>query len=824
MKPFEIAFRFLICCFGLLATVGAGELPVVMDKNWQLELVVSDPQLVTPIGCCFDKRGRLLIVESHTHFPSENYSGPKTDRIYVFKNEGQGTTLDQKQLFYEGGQATMGVTPLEDDWMAIVSRGQVIRVRDRDGDLKTDDEEVLLRLETTANYPHNGLTGLCLGPEGWLYVGQGENLGEPYELIGSDGSRQVGGGEGGNIFRCRSDGSRLERVATGFWNPFTLHFDSAGRLWTVGNDPDAMPPCRLLHVVPTGDYGFQFRFGRAGTHPLQSWNGEFPGTLPMVAGTGEAPCTVLTHEGRLWVTSWGDNRIERYKLVPNGASWKSELEVVVQGGSNFRPVGMAVAPDGSIYFTDWVQRSYPVHGEGKLWRLSRKNKAPATAEEIPPLSEAEQRSRRLCEDEQLGLSVLLESLHDEDAMVRQGAIAGLVQTGQLIQITRDQVSSPLARVALLAAWRWKEMSASHTVTDSQCREWIGWGLKDKSPDVVRAALRWAAERQEKERVPSIRERLNQKTLSPELFATAVAAIAYLETGSVARGQRDPAREQLLVEFASNPRRSASLRALAIRMLPRDAKLPTDEQLSRFATTAGDHRLGREVVRLLSQRGTLAANDQLAKIAENSTVLEPTRADAVSALSKNASRYAAVINKLATPRQPEKLRQEARRVLRRHWGSEERPSPDDLDAWDRLVGTGGDVDAGRRVFFRATCANCHSHSGRGSETGPDLTTLSGNMTSGRLIESILHPSKEIGPLYVPWRILTTDGKLLTGLKLNEEGAGHSRVFQGADGMRFEVPLDEIEEQSPLDTSIMPSGLVDTLSIAEFRDLVAFLIHP
>lgn len=210
----------------------------------------------------------------------------------------------------------------------------------------------MLEHKTKATYPHNGLGGLTYGPDGWLYVGQGENFGEVYDLIGTDGSKQSGGGEGGNVFRCKPDGSQVKRVATGFWNPFGMCFDAANRLWIVGNDPDSMPPNRLMQVVPGGDFGFQFRFGRAGIHPLQSWNGEFPGTLPMVAGTGEAACNVVTQGQHLWVTSWGDNRIERHTPKQRGASFNSQMEVVVQGDAGFRPVGMAVARDGSIYVTD----------------------------------------------------------------------------------------------------------------------------------------------------------------------------------------------------------------------------------------------------------------------------------------------------------------------------------------------------------------------------------------------------------------------------------------------------------------------------------------
>ena len=82
-------------------------------------------------------------------------------------------------------------------------------------------------------------------------------------------------------------------MATGFWNPFHLCVDAFDRLFAVDNDPDSRPPCRLMHIVPDGDYGYRYRNGRKGVHPFTAWNGELPGTLPMTAGTGEAPSGVL---------------------------------------------------------------------------------------------------------------------------------------------------------------------------------------------------------------------------------------------------------------------------------------------------------------------------------------------------------------------------------------------------------------------------------------------------------------------------------------------------------------------------------------------------
>ena len=170
-------------------------------------------------------------------------------------------------------------------------------------------------------------------------------------------------------------------MATGFWNPFGICRDIFGRLFAVDNDPDAMPPCRMVHVVEGGDYGFQFRYGRAGRHPFQSWDGQLPGTLPMVTGVGEAPCEVLSYEsdglpseylGNLLVTSWADHRVERYVVKPRGASFSAERKPFVQGGKNFRPVGLAVAPDGSLFVSDWVLSDYTLHGKGAIWHIRPK--------------------------------------------------------------------------------------------------------------------------------------------------------------------------------------------------------------------------------------------------------------------------------------------------------------------------------------------------------------------------------------------------------------------------------------------------------------------
>ncbi|MEX1228845.1 MAG: PVC-type heme-binding CxxCH protein [Planctomycetaceae bacterium] len=389
--------------------------PKVLDERLKIELFVEHPDLATPTGIDVDHLGRVWVIESNTHFPPEGYNRHLSDRILVMhdKNNDGRATRDEITMFADDLKFTMSVV-VRPVWLEasgerklpvpssltkkkeneektgslrpplalfVAMRNEILLLTDTDGDLKCDARERIVHLETKGNYPHNGLAGIAFDALGWMYFGFGENLGADYKIIGSDGVTLSGGGEGGNMYRCQPDGSQLKQWATGFWNPHASCVDAFGRLFTVDNDADSRPPCRLLHIIPDGDYGYRFRLGRKGLHPFTSWNGEIPGTLPMVAGTGEAPSGILAYEsdglpedyiGNLIVTSWGDHRIDRYRLKPKGASFESIAEPIVQGDENFRPVGIACAPDGSLYFSDWVLRDYKLHGKGRVWRVSAK--------------------------------------------------------------------------------------------------------------------------------------------------------------------------------------------------------------------------------------------------------------------------------------------------------------------------------------------------------------------------------------------------------------------------------------------------------------------
>jgi len=362
--------------------------PQSYDPRVEISLFASEPDLVHPVGAAFDTRGRLLVIESHTHFAPDDYQGHPHDRIRRIEDTDGDGRADRFTTFFEGTRATMDIARHPDGSIYLATRSEILRLRDTNGDGRADQKQQIVTLDTPGNYPHNGLSGLAFDGRDDLYFGMGENLGAPYTLRGSDGAQVADQGEGGNIFWCTADGKSLRRVATGFWNPFGVAIDIYGRIFAVDNDPDASPPCRLLHIVEGGDYGYRFRYGRSGRHPFQAWNGQLPGTLPMAAGVGEAPCEIVSYEaeglpeeyrGDLLVASWAEHRLERYRLEPNGASYRAARLKFIEGGNDFRPVGIAVAPDGSLWVTDWVRRDYKLHGHGRIWHVRLKQSLPQTA-------------------------------------------------------------------------------------------------------------------------------------------------------------------------------------------------------------------------------------------------------------------------------------------------------------------------------------------------------------------------------------------------------------------------------------------------------------
>ncbi|TWT31846.1 PVC-type heme-binding CxxCH protein [Blastopirellula retiformator] len=798
---------FALICAASFVSLASAEPPRVLDDRMQLEMIAEHPAIVTPIGIAFDAQGRLLVIESQTHHRKEDYVGPEKDRIRAYVDSDGDGKFDAWSNFYEGTTFTMSLAAAPDGSIYVATRMEIFRLRDTNNDGVADEKTEIAHLETKGNYPHNGLAGLTFGPGGKLIFGMGENLGEPFALVGSDGARINGGGEGGCVYQTEADGSKLKKIATGVWNPFGMCFDPQERLFCVDNDPDGRPPCRLLDIVDTGDYGYQFRYGRSGVHPLQAWDGELPGTLPMAAGTGEAPCAVLYDHGDLLVTSWGDHRIERYTLEHSGATVRGRMSPVVVGDENFRPTGMVEGPDGAYYFADWVDRSYQVHGNGRLWKLSWKNGPPKN--KPLSLSDAEKEARQLAQEFDL------QALDSPDLFLRQGAIAGLTkQPDRLRQVDWDVLPTGDQRLGVLQALRW----IGATADEAHLSE----ALADADEAVRIEAVRWIADEQLKRYEEELKTQLASGKLSAQAFPVYLAAIAWLQSGKVG-GNSEWLSQKLLSDTATSPTASPATRAMAITLLPPSHPQLTTSKLTEWAQS--DHpALQSAAVRTLALRATAESAEPLAKLAADDQLPIQTRADAIGGLACDKEKHAPLLTKLAEGDNPV-IATAAKRASLDSGKLEtaNRPPLTDVDAWLAKLPSDTSRDAGWRVFMsdRATCARCHTFGGRGAKVGPDLTHIGARTDRRRILQSILRPSQEIGPMFVAEMLLLDDGRVLSGFPLHRLVEDKRELFVDANGKTFEVDPDEIMERRAAEKSIMPEGLPGQLTLAELADLLALL---
>jgi putative heme-binding domain-containing protein len=148
------------------------------------------------------------------------------------------------------------------------------------------------------------------------------------------------------------------------------------------------------------------------------------------------------------------------------------------------------------------------------------------------------------------------------------------------------------------------------------------------------------------------------------------------------------------------------------------------------------------------------------------------------------------------------------------------TPAELNQLVADVAAHGDPARGERVFRRAdlNCMSCHALSKAGGDVGPDLSSIGQTSPPDYIINSILNPDQAIKEQYHSLVVLTNDGQVFQGIITDKDD--QRIVLKEATGAPRVVPVASIEDQKP-GGSLMPKGLVNLMTRAEFVDLVRFL---
>lgn len=744
----------------------------VKDERLQLTLFAEDPDIMTPIGIDVDSRNRIFVLESHTHLEPSDYEGPDGDRIKIFEDTNNDGTPDSITVFAEGFDDGMNIRFSPEGHLYLVTAKEVWVLYDQDEDGISEEQQKLIGFtEPNYVYAHAGLMGVAFSHDGWMYITRGNVGSAGWRLEGTDGSSIHGYGDGGNIFRARPDGSNLQEVATGFWNPFDLAFDDYGRLLATDNDPDSRGPNRLVHIVQDGDFGYQSLYGNSGIHLYLAWNGELPGTLPYEAPLGEAPSGLLNtshsylpedYHGQMITSIWEKSRIVRINLVPNGASVTGTTETIVQGGQEFRPVSFAADTSGAIYFTDWVIREYPNHGRGRIWKFeTRPDAAPSSPQKkytTPKPDSGLESLQRIFEISSLEEYPKLQTaLTSNDPFVRNAAISALTDPvfySELVSATRSE--DPDIRLGA--------MIALHRSGNEEAYPAARRLLTDEDLRIRQYAMKWIGQKGLTEYRGDIENALKDGPVSEELFRTYLATVRHLQPDFIeayqnqTKGEAKQISRELpdgfIEEFIRDESKPTELRAMAIKYL--EDSNENVEFLVSLLDGQSHPLLRKEVVRTLGLTPHQAAIEPLVSIAQNTEASQQLRAEAILALHRQPADVTAdvipLLNDSNTDIQVETARylrtklsgDGVRQALKSIYQSTdndplkeqivlalgdelqgtipERPSS--VEEWQTTLSETGDPEMGRRVFYsiQSTCSSCHVMKDRGGDLGPNLTNV------------------------------------------------------------------------------------------------------
>lgn len=122
------------------------------------------------------------------------------------------------------------------------------------------------------------------------------------------------------------------------------------------------------------------------------------------------------------------------------------------------------------------------------------------------------------------------------------------------------------------------------------------------------------------------------------------------------------------------------------------------------------------------------------------------------------------------------------------------------------------------LFQKNCGVCHKLRGKGNAVGPDLTATERKNTDVLLL-NIVDPGSVVRQEYFNYIVLTTDGRLLTGLIA--EQSPKTITFLDAKNNRTVLDRADIEEMKQSPQSLMPEKLLEPLDNQQIRDLMGYL---
>ncbi len=370
----------------------------------QASLAASEPMLKSLTNIDIDHKGRIWACEVVNYRKHKN-DRAEGDRILILEDTNQDGIVDTSKVFYQGRDidSALGLCVLGN--RVIVSAAPYVwEFIDENGDDLPDSKRALLTKTGDPQHDHS-VHSFMFGPDGKLYFNYG-NTG--HRLCDTNGNpikdrwgREINDSgkpyRQGMVFRCNEDLSDMEVLGHNFRNNYEVSIDSFGTLWQSDNDDDGNRATRINFVMEFGNFGYTDEANGAGWQvertnwepeiPRRHWHLNDPGVVPNVLITGAgSPTGITIYEGNLLPEKFrnqmihcdaGPNVVRSYITKPDGAGYSATIEDIAVGEFDkwFRPADVCVAPDGSLFVSDWYDPGVGGHNmedmeRGRLFRIA----------------------------------------------------------------------------------------------------------------------------------------------------------------------------------------------------------------------------------------------------------------------------------------------------------------------------------------------------------------------------------------------------------------------------------------------------------------------
>jgi putative heme-binding domain-containing protein len=676
------------------------------------------------------------------------------------------------------------------------------RLRDTDGDDRFDEIHLL---KATRGGVGHGRNDLVLGPDNYIYIAHGDDVGLPQDadtsifprfapdrLLSCEWEKHLYGAgvpwPGGHVIRTDRDGRVWEVVAGGLRNAYGLDFNGDGELFTYDADLEwdiGLPwyhPTRVLHLVPGADYGW-----RRDAATLPSF---VPDTRPAAVDIGKGSPTAVRfgrhsnfppeyREGCLFILDWAYGRILAVRLSEEGASYRAEARPFVQG-KPLNVTDLEFGPDGALYFITGGRKT-----QSALYRVRYSGPATTSASETNRRASDLRNLRRSLERPDVTLQQAWPHLNHSDSWVRHAA---------RVALERQPVNL------------WQERA-----------------LKEEKPDALLALARVGDTHAQ---VLSALNRIPFAQLHTEEKITALRAYAVCLIRS-GRPDAKSAREiagQLATYYPDEDSRVNQQLCELLVYLEADEVVAKTLPLLRRASTPEEKLHYLNALRLVRSGWTLPQRQTYFGALRDAQsfpgahylplVVKYIRRDAEQTLSeperialKDLLRAEAPVSASTTL--------DPNRKFVKTW------KLSDLEPALKSVNVSRDRQRGKQLY-QSACASCHVYAREGTPLGPELTGVAARFPRRDLLESIIDPSKVVADIYRNITITTKDGIIREGRFIAEDDAAITLATNPTEpAERWRVRKSDIASQQISELSSMPSGLLDAFDRDEILDLLSFL---